>query len=127
MDDDKIVVEIERTVIKEMGLEGKVTVACTKKKWENLKQRYMKLKNLPMTGVTWKWYYRVMDETLGCLWLLAPHPLQKAASSPLPPRRKLPRPPPAPAAAPPLLSPRPPAQPPRGPKRSPCGSWPSRS
>ncbi|KAJ8285935.1 hypothetical protein GJAV_G00032650 [Gymnothorax javanicus] len=50
--------------IKEMGLEGKVSVTFVKKKWENLKQRYKELKNPPpgkstegeMTAASWKWY-----------------------------------------------------------------------
>ncbi|XP_061072806.1 uncharacterized protein LOC133107710 isoform X2 [Conger conger] len=59
--------------IKEMGLEGKVTVAFMKKKWENLKQKYKELKSLPigrsteggeMTAATWKWY-GAMNKVLG--------------------------------------------------------------
>ncbi|XP_035240608.1 uncharacterized protein LOC118209430 isoform X2 [Anguilla anguilla] len=59
--------------IRQMGLEGKVTVAFMKKKWENLKQKYKELKNPPngrstegveMTAATWKWY-AAMDKVLG--------------------------------------------------------------
>ncbi|XP_035234640.1 cell wall protein AWA1-like isoform X2 [Anguilla anguilla] len=57
--------------IKQMGLEGKVSVASVKKKWENLKQKYKELKNQPnggsthggVTADTWTWY-RAMDEAL---------------------------------------------------------------
>ncbi|KAJ8367793.1 hypothetical protein SKAU_G00078210 [Synaphobranchus kaupii] len=63
--------------MKEMGLEGKVTVAFIKKKWENLKQKY---KNPPtgrsteggeMTAATWKWY-EAMDKALGSSHSITP-------------------------------------------------------
>ncbi|XP_061117372.1 uncharacterized protein LOC133141028 isoform X2 [Conger conger] len=60
--------------IREMGLEGKVTVACVKKKWENLKQKFKLLNNPPagrsaegeLTAANWKWY-KLMGEAVGSL------------------------------------------------------------
>ncbi|CAM4667994.1 unnamed protein product [Leuciscus chuanchicus] len=57
----------------EQDLQGRVTAAFVKKKWENLKQKYKDLK-CPQTGVStedggataasWKWY-AAMDEAIG--------------------------------------------------------------
>ncbi|XP_055069106.2 uncharacterized protein [Misgurnus anguillicaudatus] len=54
--------------VKEKQLEGKVTPAWVRKKWENLKQKYKDLKSLHMVGgdtgiTTWKWY-AIMDGAL---------------------------------------------------------------
>ncbi|XP_051752099.1 uncharacterized protein si:ch73-193c12.2 isoform X2 [Ctenopharyngodon idella] len=54
--------------VKEKQLEGKVTPAWVRKKWENLKQKYKDLKSLSMAGgdttiATWKWY-AIMDGAL---------------------------------------------------------------
>ncbi|KAJ8373475.1 hypothetical protein SKAU_G00040550 [Synaphobranchus kaupii] len=52
--------------IREMGYEGKVTVAFVKKKWENLKQKYKELRSTEgeeMAAATWRWY-GAMDEAL---------------------------------------------------------------
>ncbi|XP_026860497.2 UBX domain-containing protein 1 isoform X1 [Electrophorus electricus] len=54
--------------VKEKALEGKVTPAWVKKKWENLRQKYKDIKNLSMVGgepcaAPWKWY-AVMDQAL---------------------------------------------------------------
>ncbi|XP_067230729.1 uncharacterized protein si:ch73-193c12.2 [Chanodichthys erythropterus] len=54
--------------VKEKQLEGKVTPAWVRKKWENLKQKYKDLKSLNMAGgdaaiATWKWY-AIMDGAL---------------------------------------------------------------
>ncbi|XP_050960172.1 luc7-like protein 3 [Labeo rohita] len=59
--------------VEEQGLQGRVTAAFVKKKWENLKQKYKELK-CPPTGVStedgeptaasWKWY-SAMDEAIG--------------------------------------------------------------
>ncbi|KAI7807589.1 uncharacterized protein LOC130557062 [Triplophysa rosa] len=54
--------------VKEKELEGKVTPAWVRKKWENLKQKYKDLKSLNMVGgdtgiTTWKWY-AIMDNAL---------------------------------------------------------------
>ncbi|XP_061597530.1 nucleolar protein 58 isoform X2 [Cololabis saira] len=61
------------TFLKETALQGVLTPAWVKKKWENLKQKYKELK-CPPTGVSteggedtaasWKWF-RAMDEALG--------------------------------------------------------------
>ncbi|KAJ8356290.1 hypothetical protein SKAU_G00190840 [Synaphobranchus kaupii] len=61
------------TWVKEMELEGKVTVDFLKKKWENLKKKYKDCKNPPTgrsmeggeaTAANWKWY-EAMDDMLG--------------------------------------------------------------
>nr|XP_055069105.1 uncharacterized protein si:ch73-193c12.2 isoform X2 [Misgurnus anguillicaudatus] len=54
--------------VKEKQLEGNVTPAWVRKKWENLKQKYKDLKSLHMVGgdtgiTTWKWY-AIMDGAL---------------------------------------------------------------
>ncbi|XP_076872143.1 uncharacterized protein LOC143522224 [Brachyhypopomus gauderio] len=54
--------------VKEKELEGKVTPAWVKKKWENLRQKYKDIKNLSVVGgetctAPWKWY-AVMDQAL---------------------------------------------------------------
>ncbi|XP_066520159.1 uncharacterized protein si:ch73-193c12.2 [Hoplias malabaricus] len=55
--------------VNEQGLEGKVTPAWVKKKWENLRQKYKDLKGLSLMGGDpsahfWKWY-TVMDQAFG--------------------------------------------------------------
>ncbi|XP_051561969.1 eukaryotic translation initiation factor 3 subunit A [Myxocyprinus asiaticus] len=54
--------------VKEKQLQGKVTPAWVRKKWENLKQKYKDLKSLSIVGgdtaiATWKWY-AIMDGAL---------------------------------------------------------------
>uniref|UniRef100_A0A3B4BV73 Uncharacterized protein n=1 Tax=Pygocentrus nattereri TaxID=42514 RepID=A0A3B4BV73_PYGNA len=54
--------------VKEKDLEGKVTPAWVKKKWENLRQKYKDIKSLSMLGgdpcsSQWKWY-SIMDQAL---------------------------------------------------------------
>lgn len=54
--------------VKEKRLDGKVTPAWVKKKWENLRQKYKDIKSLSMMGgdplvTPWKWY-TVMDQAL---------------------------------------------------------------
>ncbi|ROL55325.1 Stress response protein nst1 [Anabarilius grahami] len=59
--------------VKDEKLEGKISAAQVKRKWENLKQKYKDL-NCPQTGVStedgevtaasWKWY-ALLDEAIG--------------------------------------------------------------
>ncbi|XP_062853726.1 histone-lysine N-methyltransferase, H3 lysine-79 specific [Trichomycterus rosablanca] len=54
--------------VKEKRLEGRVTPAWVKKKWENLRQKYKDIKSLSMMGgdplvAPWKWYAG-MDQAL---------------------------------------------------------------
>ncbi|XP_057712010.1 uncharacterized protein LOC130929093 isoform X3 [Corythoichthys intestinalis] len=60
-------------LIKELGLQGKVSTQQVSKKWENLKKKYKELKTLSSgggtdegqeTGTTWQ-YYDDMHEVLG--------------------------------------------------------------
>ncbi|KAF4106741.1 uncharacterized protein LOC131550570 isoform X2 [Onychostoma macrolepis] len=65
--------QLWETLMKEMGLEGRVTGQQASKKWENLKQRYKELRT-PKTGsgtdrgevtaATWQ-FYEDMHEVLG--------------------------------------------------------------
>ncbi|KAL2093587.1 hypothetical protein ACEWY4_010899 [Coilia grayii] len=56
-------------ILREMGLEGKVTTEQLSKKWENMKKKYKELK-FPPPGmeqeqrITWQWY-GMMDKVLG--------------------------------------------------------------
>ncbi|XP_076128379.1 uncharacterized protein LOC143109505 [Alosa pseudoharengus] len=56
--------------VKERGLEGLVSPAFIKKKWENLKQKYVTLKRVSMESGTdaaaesWRWYSQ-MEDALG--------------------------------------------------------------
>ncbi|XP_041935047.1 tax1-binding protein 1 homolog B-like isoform X1 [Alosa sapidissima] len=56
-----------RTILKEMGLQGKMSAWQAMKKWDNLKNRYKELKN-PPPGVTvppesWRWF-KLMDDAM---------------------------------------------------------------
>lgn len=56
-----------RTILKEMGLQGKMSAWQAMKKWDNLKNRYKELK-YPPPGVTvppesWRWY-KLMDDAM---------------------------------------------------------------
>ncbi|KAF4116466.1 hypothetical protein G5714_003955 [Onychostoma macrolepis] len=65
--------QLWETLIKEKGLEGRITGQQASKKWENLKQRYKELRT-PKTGsgtdsgevtaATWQ-FYEDMHEVLG--------------------------------------------------------------
>ncbi|KAK9977104.1 hypothetical protein ABG768_018925 [Culter alburnus] len=76
------------TFIEQSNLQGKVSAAWVKKKWENLKQKYKDLK-CPQTGVSteggestaasWKWY-GVMDAALGCKPSITPPLLIQSGS-----------------------------------------------
>ncbi|KAG7454625.1 hypothetical protein MATL_G00261740 [Megalops atlanticus] len=61
-----------RAVIKEMGLQGKLSSGQASKKWENLKKKYKELKYPPgglgaaggdVTAASWHWFY-LMNEAM---------------------------------------------------------------
>ncbi|KAJ8245301.1 hypothetical protein GJAV_G00269330 [Gymnothorax javanicus] len=60
-----------RAVIKELGLQGKVTSGQASKKWENLKKKYKELKYPPggvrvgndVAAASWQWFF-LMNEAL---------------------------------------------------------------
>ncbi|XP_062373974.1 uncharacterized protein LOC134062103 [Sardina pilchardus] len=56
-----------RTILKEMGLQGKMSAWQAMKKWDNLKNKYKELKN-PPPGITvppesWRWF-TLMDDAM---------------------------------------------------------------
>ncbi|XP_061085916.1 microtubule-associated protein 1A-like isoform X1 [Conger conger] len=69
-----------RAVIREMGLQGKVTSGQASKKWENLKKKYKELKFPPgglgaggdVTAASWHWFYLMNEAMEGRLSASAP-------------------------------------------------------
>ncbi|XP_030644892.1 caldesmon [Chanos chanos] len=56
-----------RAILREMGLQKKMTTVQAKKKWENLKKKYKELKNPPpgaqVNPTSWRWF-KLMDDAV---------------------------------------------------------------
>ncbi|KAJ8387020.1 hypothetical protein AAFF_G00161970 [Aldrovandia affinis] len=70
-----------RAVIRELGLQGKVTSSQASKKWENLKKKYKELKYPPggvaagggdVNAASWHWFYLMNEAMEGRLSTSAP-------------------------------------------------------